>query len=496
MSVTVQNVSPKINIKTMPRLKTAALGFGGIKILAFIVLLALLLGVIFILPNNVDTVTAPRIATPSETETVKEQAPPDSPWSDAQLAKQRREAQEILSKVIDLQEKLEDKNVKQWAKDAFEQAMETTASGDELYRQRQFDQAQQRYKQGLEQFTQLINQIDVVFNQQMQQGLDAINNAQPRQAIKAYQLASDIKPANTDAQQGLARAKVQNQVIDLIAKGKHQLKTGKLQQAKQTLEQALSLDSQSTSAQQQLTKTKAAIVDANFASAMSKGYAAINKQHYPDAIAAFEQAQAIKPSASDTQAALEQAKNKHLQQQVATHLATANQFEQQEQWQQANDHFDKVIALDSSVIKAKIGVIRTQARAELDTKLSTTISQAERLTDTGVQRQTQALLQDAKRIKNKGHRLNQQIATINQLLERLNQPVSVEFKSNNQTLVTLYRVGELGNFTAKQMSLKPGKYTLVGTRQGYRDVRQEFTIEPGKKAPTVVVQCEEKITNG
>ena len=57
-------------------------------------------------------------------------------------------------------------------------------------------------------------------------------------------------------------------------------------------------------------------------------------------------------------------------------------------------------------------------------------------------------------------------------------------------------MGNLGSFTAKQMDLKPGKYTLVGTRQGYRDVRQEFTIEPGKKAPTIIVQCEEKISNG
>ena len=70
---------------------------------------------------------------------------------------------------------------------------------------------------------------------------------------------------------------------------------------------------------------------------------------------------------------------------------------------------------------------------------------------------------------------------------------AVQIKSNNQTLVTLYRVGSLGSFTDKRMSLKPGKYTLVGTRQGYRDVREEFTIVPGKSAPTVVVQCEEKI---
>ena len=486
MSITVQNVSHV----------TKNSGFGRVQILGFIVLLGLLLGVFFILPDNVETVEVAQLAPSeqlSEEEKIQQQAPPDSPWSDAQLAKQRREAQEVLSKVIDLQEKLEDKKVKQWAASQFEQAMQTTASGDELYRKREFEQAQERYNEGLKQFTNLHNQADGVYAQQIQQGLAAIKNAQPRQAIKAFELANAIKPANLDAQEGLERAKVQNQVIDLIAKGKHQLKTGKLTDAKQTLEQALSLDSKSESAKTQLDKTKVAIIDANFANAMSQGYAAINDKNYPEAIKAFKQAQSIKPSVSDTKVALEQAKNKHLQTQIAQHLATANKHEQNEQWQPANDSFDKVIELDPSVIKAKIGVIRTEARAELDTKLQATIDKSERLTDGSVHRQAQGLLQDAKRIKKPGSRLSKQINTIAALLDKLNQPIDVQIKSNNQTLVTLNRVGSLGSFTAKSMSLKPGKYTLVGTRQGYRDVREVFTIAPGKSAPTVVVQCEEKI---
>ena len=486
MSITVQNVSHA----------TKNSGFGRVQLLGFIVLLGLLLGVFFILPDNVETVEVAPIASTeqlSEQEQIAQQAPPDSPWSDAQLAKQRREAQETLSKVIVLQEKLEDKKVKQWAKDQFEQAMQTTASGDELYRKREFDQAQARYKEGLKLFTELNSQTDSVFDAQMKQGYEAIKNAQPRRAIKAFELASAIKPANLDALEGLERAKVQNQVIDLIAKGKHQLKTGKLQDAKQTLEQALSLDGKSTPAKEQLAKTQTAIVDANFADAMSQGYAAINSKDYKAAITAFNKAQTIKPNAADTKTALEQAQNKQLQSKVAQHLNAADKSEASEQWQAANDSFNQVLALDSSVIKAKVGAIRTKARMELDNKLQAAIDKSERLTDGAVHRQTRTLVADARRVKNPGPRLSQQISSLTELLEKLNQPVDVQIKSNNQTLVTLYRVGSLGSFTDKRMSLKPGKYTLVGTRQGYRDVREEFTIVPGKSVPTVVVQCEEKI---
>ena len=41
--------------------------------------------------------------------------------------------------------------------------------------------------------------------------------------------------------------------------------------------------------------------------------------------------------------------------------------------------------------------------------------------------------------------------------------------------------------------LLPGTYTVVGTRNGYRDVRQSFKILPGEPLGPVVVRCEEKI---
>jgi hypothetical protein len=43
------------------------------------------------------------------------------------------------------------------------------------------------------------------------------------------------------------------------------------------------------------------------------------------------------------------------------------------------------------------------------------------------------------------------------------------------------------------MELLPGRYTAVGTRTGFRDVRREFTIMPGREPPSLVVRCEEQI---
>ena len=54
-------------------------------------------------------------------------------------------------------------------------------------------------------------------------------------------------------------------------------------------------------------------------------------------------------------------------------------------------------------------------------------------------------------------------------------------------------LGALGAFTAKDLELRPGTYTVIGSRNGYRDVRQTFTVRPGRNLPPINVVCVEPI---
>lgn len=481
---------------TQLKLFSAALGFQRVQFLAFAFLAAILVGVIFWLPSMVTAPTPEELALEVPETEEKKLAPPDSPWSDAQLAKQRREAQEVLSKILDIQGKLEAKKVDLWAAADFKTAMETAASGDELYRQRKFSEAQANYRNSLQQFETLIGRVDEIYQTQMATGAQAIIDKTPQPALDSYTLALNLKPTSIEAQEGLKRAQAQEQVIELVKNGKHLLKVNKLADAKQQFLQALTLDADSIPAKEQLVITKKAIKDDDFARAMSDGYAALNQQQYPDAIKAFTTASKIKPAAKDAADALVQAKNKDIQSNIAGYLAKAEALEAQEQWQQANDFYNKMQALDASVIKARIGAIRTEARAKLDNQLQQALDQPHRLTAMPVFNQSLEYYKDALKIKDRGSRLNDQIVRLHKLLEEIQVPVAVKIQSNNQTTVTLYKVGKLGSFSAKSMDLKPGKYTLIGTRSGYRDVRREFTLQPGEANTTIVVQCDEKISNG
>jgi hypothetical protein len=54
-------------------------------------------------------------------------------------------------------------------------------------------------------------------------------------------------------------------------------------------------------------------------------------------------------------------------------------------------------------------------------------------------------------------------------------------------------VGTLGNFARRDVPLKPGRYVVVGRRNGYRDTRSEISVIPGRQQPVVEVRCTEKI---
>jgi hypothetical protein len=89
--------------------------------------------------------------------------------------------------------------------------------------------------------------------------------------------------------------------------------------------------------------------------------------------------------------------------------------------------------------------------------------------------------------------LEQQIQTISALVVAAEQPVMLALQSDSVTEVTIYRIGKLGVFDRREMELLPGKYTVVGTRAGYRDVRRDLTILPGKAPAPVDIRCEDPI---
>ena len=72
-------------------------------------------------------------------------------------------------------------------------------------------------------------------------------------------------------------------------------------------------------------------------------------------------------------------------------------------------------------------------------------------------------------------------------------PVPIDLHSDGETTVVIYHVGRLGQFRDQRLELRPGTYTAVGSRPGYRDARIVFTVLPGAAPLSVEIRCGEPI---
>ncbi|MEJ2419823.1 MAG: hypothetical protein P8Y45_23445, partial [Exilibacterium sp.] len=152
----------------------------------FLCLITLLLAVVFWLPNAVEPPPPPAASTqPAPVPVAK---PIESPFQEAQLAKQRQEAQEVLSKILDLQTKLEKMSVNLWAAETFNKGMDTAAAGDRSYRQRKFAEAQTQYQTTLKIFEQLVTQSEETFSEALERGIAAIEAGDSEVALKQLTL--------------------------------------------------------------------------------------------------------------------------------------------------------------------------------------------------------------------------------------------------------------------------------------------------------------------
>lgn len=231
-----------------------------------------------------------------------------------------------------------------------------------------------------------------------------------------------------------------------------------------------------------------------FVEAMSQGLAALDRDDYAAARDAFLEARKLHPGSPESADGLSRAEAGLRRLEIAALQERAQAAEAAEDWHAAVQAYEAVLKIDPSVGFALEGADRARRRADLDDRLRYHLANQGRLASAEVLDEAARLLRQASEASAAGGaRLQHQVEELGGLVESYSRPVRVELRSDNLTEVTVYRVGRLGTFEERDLSLRPGTYTVVGSRDGYRDVRRQLVVEPGQEPEPLWVRCEEKI---
>jgi eukaryotic-like serine/threonine-protein kinase len=327
--------------------------------------------------------------------------------------------------------------------------------------------------------------------------------------VEASQLLDAVERA------GEVRAQHPTGVAPLMADAQNALAAHQYSRAAQDYAQALQLEPKNAQARNGLAQAQAAVGDDNYARAAGEGFAALGAGRLAEARAAFERARSIQPNGPEALDGLRRvnaAAGGHGSAEppgapaanatagsatgaidsLASMRSHAEQLESQERWDEAAALYAAALREDGSLSFAQAGKTRAGARARLDHALQALLDQPDRLESPEVRDQASALLDTAQATTPSGPVLRSQIARLQILLPDFDKPVQVSLVSDSVTQVSILSVGSFGSFERRDIQLKPGTYTVLGSRVGYRDVRREITVSPGE-TQTVSVSCYEPI---
>jgi len=332
---------------------------------------------------------------------------------------------------------------------------------------------------------------------QLAAGEKALAAGQEGLANQAFDLAKRIDPNDKRIAEGQRHTHNLSGVLPLLADGQNAENARNYSRAAQDYSQALSIDPGNDKARAGLARANGAFGEDNYAKAVGSGFAALGAGRLDDAHDAFEKARALRPNGSEAADGLRRVGAALSTKGFTSLRQRAAGLETQGRWDEAVQAYDSARQADPSLAFAQEGDVSATARAELGASMQALIDRPERLSAPSIRAQAKALLDTANQQSPSGPVLRSQIARLGILLvpdydgtmrtgsvrtDLLDKPVRLSLVSDNATAVAITSIGQFGTFAKRDIQLKPGRYTVIGTRDGFRDVYRDITIARGKKA--------------
>ena len=459
--------------------------------------------VVISLPGRIDVgAEAPVVGATDETgspasaTTSSEEAVP--PYRAQQIALAREAARDSLGAFVDLQLSLEsDYNIAAWGAAEFARVKDRANAADALFIEEDFDAAIAEYAGALADLEALAAVGEARFEDLIAAGLAALADHAPDTAASAFDEALAMRPDDARARAGRRRAEALPAVLAELREAERAALRDDHAAATRHLAEARRLDPETTGLGELSAEVASARIAKRREARLSEAFAALSADRYEAALAAFDTVLKNHPGLEAALAGRQQAVQAQTRARIDELQAEARAAAKSEDWELALAKYDAVLAIDSTLKFAREGKAAVRERVMLIEAMEAVLQDPGRLSsdqEFAAANATLRLAAEAAAATGEdgaGARFAARVAAFRELVEKGAQPVALVLLSDNATEVTIHKVGPLGAFDRHEVALRPGRYVIVGSQDGCRDVRKEIVLE--SDMPPVDIRCAERI---
>ena len=469
------------------------------RVFAFATALTVLAGaLVFVaayLPERIDRprspldAAAPNPASPPRSRPDEEIVPP---FEAAELAQARQQAEAQLAEFVAVQIRLDNElNVAAWGEAELAAIKDRANAADELFVAGRFHEALDEYAGATDELKALVDRGNELFAAALAEGEAAIAALDHPAAVARFEQAATIRADDPRVAAGSVRTARLPEVIGLLRESDRAVLRGEYPLAEEFLGQVKAIDPGTTGLDARFAAIAANIADERRRKTLSEGFGALERGEHGAAIDAFERVLAGTPQDPDALAGRQQARQARTLAEIDRLRGVAEKAERQAKWESALAAYDAALAIDPTLKFAIAGKQRIAGRVALMQAMTRFNEDPAVLSGDDEFARAREVLARAVAEVDPGEPFTAAIAKLGAIIAQSTAPVPLVLVSDNATEVIIHKVGTLGMFTRNELLLRPGRYTIVGSRDGCRDVRKEIILAADMEP--VDIRCVENI---
>ena len=415
-----------------------------------------------------------------------------APFEAADSAHARKAAQAKLAEFFELKTQLEEQlNVGAWGGEDLDRITNRAKAADTMFVEERYGESLDEYAGAVGDLAALVDQGNAMYATAIANGEAALAGLDHATAVEAFERALLVRPGDANAKSGLERAAMVPELVDLLRQTDRAVLRGEFVAAHEFLNRVRTLDPTAPGLDERAAEIAATMAIERRKATLSEGFGALERDEHDRAVAAFKRVLENDPNDADAHAGLQQAERARLLAEVDRLRRQAERQESEGRFADALATYDAVLSIDRSLRFARDGKTRIANRVALVESMRAFIDDPGALSDDSEFSRAKGVLAEAAAVPGADPGFRARVDELRTIIEQSSVPVALVIDSDDETEITIQKVGPLGTFLRTELMLRPGRYVIVGSRDGYRDIRDEILLKAGSQP--VDIRCTEPI---